>query len=76
MSFDPQARVTHRSVLAVAVPIMLSNVLEPMIGVAARLDLILLSPIIREVGFSLVCGSAGIRQHGEIYSNHCIWSAP
>jgi MATE family multidrug resistance protein len=33
MSFDPQARVTHRSVLAVAVPIMLSNVSEPLIGV-------------------------------------------
>lgn len=33
MSFDPNARVTHRSVLAVAVPIMLSNVSEPLIGV-------------------------------------------
>ncbi len=33
MSFDPQARVTHRSVLTVAVPIMLSNVSEPLIGV-------------------------------------------
>jgi multidrug resistance protein, MATE family len=33
MAFDPQARVTHRSVLAVAVPIMLSNVSEPLIGV-------------------------------------------
>lgn len=33
MSFDPQAKVTHRSVLAVAVPIMLSNVSEPLIGV-------------------------------------------
>ena len=33
MSFDPQSRVTHRSVLAVAVPIMLSNVSEPLIGV-------------------------------------------
>lgn len=32
-SFDPNARVTHRSVLAVAVPIMLSNVSEPLIGV-------------------------------------------
>ncbi len=33
MSFDPNAKVTHRSVLTVAVPIMLSNVSEPMIGV-------------------------------------------
>lgn len=33
MSFDPNARVTHRSVLTVAVPIMLSNVSEPLIGV-------------------------------------------
>jgi MATE family multidrug resistance protein len=33
MSFDPKAPVTNRSVLTVAVPIMLSNVSEPMIGV-------------------------------------------
>ena len=33
MSFDPKSPVTHRSVLTVAVPIMLSNVSEPMIGV-------------------------------------------
>ena len=33
MSFDAKAPVTHRSVLAVAVPIMLSNVSEPLIGV-------------------------------------------
>jgi MATE family multidrug resistance protein len=33
MSFDPKAPVTHRSVLAVALPIMLSNVSEPLIGV-------------------------------------------
>jgi MATE family multidrug resistance protein len=33
MSFDPKSPVTHRSVLAVAVPIMLSNVSEPLIGV-------------------------------------------
>ncbi len=33
MSFDPQKPVTHRSVLAVAVPIMLSNVSQPLIGV-------------------------------------------
>ena len=32
MSFDPESPVTHRSVLAVAVPIMLSNVSEPLIG--------------------------------------------
>lgn len=33
MSFDPKSPVTHRSVLTVAVPIMLSNVSEPMIGI-------------------------------------------
>lgn len=33
MSFDPKSQVTHRSVLTVAVPIMLSNVSEPLIGV-------------------------------------------
>ena len=33
MSLAPAAPVTHRSVLAVAVPIMLSNVSEPLIGV-------------------------------------------
>ena len=33
MSFDPKSPVTHRSVLTVAVPIMLSNVSEPMIRV-------------------------------------------
>lgn len=142
-SFDPKSTVTHRSVLTVAVPIMLSNVSEPMIGVvntavigqledpyyigaiavgalifsfifwgfgflrlstgglsaqalgagdtpelvavliralmigvAAGIGLILLSPIIREAGFSLVGGSAEIRQHGETYFNYRIWSAP
>jgi MATE family multidrug resistance protein len=143
MSFDPKSKVTHRSVLTVAVPIMLSNVSEPligvvntavigqledpyyigaiavgalifsfifwgfgflrlstgglsaqalgagdmpelaavliralMIGVAAGLALILLSPVIREAGFGLVGGSAEIRQHGETYFNYRIWSAP
>lgn len=33
MAFDPKSSLTHRSVFAVAVPIMLSNVSEPMIGV-------------------------------------------
>ena len=33
MNSDPKLQVTHRSVLAVAVPIMLSNVSEPLIGV-------------------------------------------
>lgn len=33
MSFDPKSPITHRSVLTIAVPIMLSNVSEPMIGV-------------------------------------------
>ena len=143
MSFDAKAPVTNRSVLTVAVPIMLSNVSEPMIGVvntavigqledpyyigaiavgalifsfifwgfgflrlstgglsaqalgagdrpelaavliralmiavAAGALLILLAPLIREAGFSLVGGSAEIRQHGETYFNHRIWSAP
>jgi MATE family multidrug resistance protein len=143
MSFDPKAPVTHRSVLAVAVPIMLSNVSQPLIGVvntavvgqledpyyigaiavgalifsfifwgfgflrlstgglsaqamgagdmpelaavlvralmigaAAGLGLILLAPVIREAGFSLVGGSAEVRQHGETYFNYRIWSAP
>jgi MATE family multidrug resistance protein len=143
MAFDPKSPVTHRSVLTVAVPIMLSNVSEPligvvntavigqledpyyigaiavgalifsfifwgfgflrlstgglsaqalgagdtpelvavliralMIGVAAGIGLILLAPVIREVGFGLVGGSAEIRQHGETYFNYRIWSAP
>lgn len=33
MSFDPKSPITHRSVLTIAVPIMLSNVSEPLIGV-------------------------------------------
>src|SRR6186997_1417581 len=33
MTLAPQTAVTHRSVLAIAVPIMLSNVTEPLIGV-------------------------------------------
>ncbi|MCX7351603.1 MAG: MATE family efflux transporter [Alphaproteobacteria bacterium] len=143
MSFDPQARVTHRSVLAVAVPIMLSNVSEPLIGVvntavigqlkepyyigaiavgalifsfifwgfgflrmstgglsaqalgagdrtelvavliralmiglAAGVGLILLSPFIRDAAFNLVGGSAEIRAHGETYFNYRIFAAP
>ena len=143
MAFDPNSPVTHRSVLAVAVPIMLSNVSQPLIGVvntavigqlpdpyyigaiavgalifsfifwgfgflrlstgglsaqamgagdkpelaavliralmiaaAAGLVLILLSPLIRWAGFSLVGGSPEIRQHGETYFNYRIWSAP
>ena len=143
MSFDATSRVTHRSVLTVAVPIMLSNVSEPligvvntavigqledpyyigaiavgalifsfifwgfgflrlstgglsaqalgsgdmpelvavliralMIGVAAGVGLILLGPVIREVGFGLVGGSAEIRAHGETYFNYRIWAAP
>ena len=143
MSFDPQARVTHRSVLVVAVPIMLSNVSEPLIGVvntavigqlkepyyigaiavgalifsflfwgfgflrlstgglsaqalgagdrtelvavlvralmiglAAGIGLVLLSPLIREAAFNLVGGSAEIRAHGETYFNYRIFAAP
>ena len=143
MSFDPQARVTHRSVLTVAVPIMLSNVSEPLIGVvntavigqlkepyyigaiavgalifsfifwgfgflrmstgglsaqalgagdrtelvavliralmiglAAGIGLVLLSPLIREAAFNLVGGSPEIRAHGETYFNYRIFAAP
>ena len=143
MSFDPQARVTHRSVLTVAVPIMLSNVSEPLIGVvntavigqlkepyyigaiavgalifsfifwgfgflrmstgglsaqalgagdrtelvavliraliiglAAGIGLVLLSPLIREAAFNLVGGSPEIRAHGETYFNYRILAAP
>lgn len=135
--------ITHRSVLGIAVPIMLSNVSEPLIGVvntgvvgqladpyyigaiaigalifsfifwgfgflrlstgglsaqatgagdtaelvavlaralmiaaAAGLGLILFSPLIREVGFNLIGGSAEVRQQGETYFNWRIWSAP
>ena len=143
MSFNPQARVTHRSVLAVAVPIMLSNVSEPLIGVvntavigqlkepyyigaiavgalvfsflfwgfgflrlstgglsaqalgagdrtelvavlvralmiglAAGVGLILLSPLIRTAAFDLIGGSAEVREHGETYFNYRIFAAP
>lgn len=143
MSFDPQARVTHRSVLTVAVPIMLSNVSEPLIGVvntavigqlkepyyigaiavgalifsfifwgfgflrmstgglsaqalgagdrtelvavliralmiglAAGMGLVLLSPLIREAAFNLVGGSPEIRAHGDTYFNYRIFAAP
>ena len=143
MSFDPQARVTHRSVLTVAVPIMLSNVSEPLIGVvntavigqlkepyyigaiavgalifsfifwgfgflrmstgglsaqalgagdrtelvavliralmiglAAGIGLVVLSPFIRDAAFDLVGGSPEIRAHGETYFNYRIFAAP
>jgi MATE family multidrug resistance protein len=143
MSFDPQARVTHRSVLTVAVPIMLSNVSEPLIGVvntavigqlkepyyigaiavgalifsfifwgfgflrmstgglsaqalgagdrtelvavliralmiglAAGIGLVVLSPFIRDAAFDLVGGSPEIRSHGETYFNYRIFAAP
>src|SRR5262245_20457953 len=33
MTVVPQPALTHRSVLAIAIPIMLSNVTEPLIGV-------------------------------------------
>lgn len=135
--------ITHRSVLTVAVPIMLSNVSEPLIGVVntavigqlpdpyyigaiavgalifsfifwgfgflrlstgglsaqatgagdtpelvavlaralmiavvAGVGLIALSPVIRNVAFDLIGGSADIRDHGETYFNIRIWSAP
>ena len=137
------APVTHRSVLMIAVPIMLSNVSEPLIGVVntavigqlpdpyyigaiavgallfsfifwgfgflrlstgglsaqavgagdraelvavlirslviatvSGLALIVLAPLIREVAFDLIGGSAGVRRHGEVYFNYRIWSAP
>lgn len=143
MSFDPQAKVTHRSVLAVAVPIMLSNVSEPLIGVvntavigqlkepyyigaiavgalvfsflfwgfgflrlstgglsaqalgagdrtelvavliralmiglAAGIGLIILSPLIREAAFNLIGGSPQVRSHAETYFNYRIFAAP
>ncbi|WP_421693983.1 MATE family efflux transporter [Aestuariivirga sp.] len=143
MSSALHTPVTHRSVLAVAVPIMLSNVSEPLIGVvntavigqlkepyyigaiavgalifsfifwgfgflrlstgglsaqalgagdkpelvavliralmiglAAGLGLVLLSPLIREAAFNLIGGSADVRAHGETYFNYRIWSAP
>ncbi|MEI7598301.1 MAG: MATE family efflux transporter [Aestuariivirga sp.] len=135
--------MTHRSVLVVAVPIMLSNVSEPLIGVvntavigqlkepyyigaiavgalifsflfwgfgflrlstgglsaqalgagdrtelvavliralmiglAAGIGLVLLSPLIRDAAFNLVGGSAEIRSHGETYFNYRIFAAP
>lgn len=138
-----QQPITHRSVLTVAVPIMLSNVSEPLIGVVntavigqlpdpyyigaiavgalifsfifwgfgflrlstgglsaqatgagdtpelvavlarslmiglvAGFGLIALSPLIREVAFDLIGGSAHIREHGETYFNYRIWAAP
>lgn len=143
MSAPAAAPITHRSVLAVSVPIMLSNVSEPMIGVVntavigqlpdpyyigaiavgalifsfifwgfgflrlstgglsaqatgagdaeelvavlarslaigvtAGIGLVLLSPLIRNVAFDLIGGSAEIRAHGETYFNHRILSAP
>lgn len=143
MSSVAHSPITHRSVLTVAVPIMLSNVSEPMIGVvntavigqlpdpyyigaiavgalifsfifwgfgflrlstgglsaqakgagdseelvavlarslmiglAAGLGLVALSPLIREAAFNLIGGSADIRKHGETYFNYRIWSAP
>lgn len=138
-----QTAITHRSVLTVAVPIMLSNVSEPLIGVVntavigqlpdpyyigaiavgalifsfifwgfgflrlstgglsaqatgagdtpelvavlaralliavvAGVTLIALSPLIRNVAFDLIGGSADIRARGETYFNIRIWSAP
>ncbi len=143
MAFPAAAPITHRSVLAIAVPIMLSNVSEPLIGVVntavigqlpdpyyigaiavgallftiifggftflrwstgglsaqavgagdnpelvavllrslviapvAGVGLIVLSPVIREVAFDLIGGSAEVRRHGETYFNYRIWSAP
>jgi MATE family multidrug resistance protein len=135
--------VTHRSILRIALPIMLSNVSEPLIGVvntavvgqlpqpyfigaitvgslifsflfwgfgflrlstggltaqavgagdrqelaavlaralliaaAIGIALLLLSPLLRDLAFTLVGGSADVRMHGETYFNWRIWSAP
>jgi len=143
MTIPAASPITHRSVLAVSVPIMLSNVSEPLIGVVntavigqlpdayyigaiavgalifsfifwgfgflrlstgglsaqavgagnaeelvavlvrslaiagiAGIGLIVLSPVIRDVSFDLIGGSAEIRAHGETYFNYRIWSAP
>ena len=46
------------------------------IAVVAGGALIVLSPLIREVAFDLIGGSADVRRHGEIYFNYRIWSAP
>lgn len=143
MALPASVPVTHRSVLAISVPIMLSNVSEPLIGVvntavigqlpepyyigavslasvifafifwgfgflrlstgglsaqavgrkdaaevvsvliralmiglAAGIALLLLSPVIRELAFDFMGGSADVRVHGEAYFNWRIWSAP
>ena len=135
--------ITHRSVLAVAVPIMLSNVSEPLIGVVntavigrlpdpyyigaisvgavifafifwgfgflrlstggltaqavgrgdagevvavlvralmiallAGFSLLALGPVIRELTFGFMGGSADVQHHGRNYFNWRIWSAP
>ena len=47
-----------------------------MIGLAAGIGLILLSPLIREAAFDLVGGSAEVRAHGETYFNYRIFAAP
>jgi len=47
-----------------------------MIGLAAGIGLVLLSPLIRDAAFNLVGGSAEIRSHGETYFNYRIFAAP
>ena len=44
------------------------------IAVAAGLFLIALSPLISRLAFDLIGGSAGIRNHGEVYFGLRIWS--
>lgn len=135
--------VSHRSVLAIAVPIMLSNVSEPLIGVvntavvgrlpdayyigaiavgslifsfifwgfgflrlstgglsaqavgagdtselvavlfrslmiagAAGVALIVLSPLVKPLAFSLIGGSPDVMREGEAYFDARIWAAP
>ena len=47
-----------------------------MIGLAAGIGLVVLSPFIRDAAFDLVGGSPEIRAHGETYFNYRIFAAP
>lgn len=72
MSFDPKSPITHRSILTNAVPIISAR----MIALAAGVALLLLPPLIRDMAFDFMGGSAEVRLHGETYFNWRIWSAP
>ena len=73
MSFDPKSPITHRSVLTNAVPVLIRAL---MIALAAGVALLLLPPLIRDMAFDFMGGSAEVRLHGETYFNWRIWSAP